>query len=272
MESKTRYLPHTGVDPTGLRTVYICLLIFLSCAFGLFIRADNRLRAELFDRLNSGVEEVFNQNGVSTRTALLPELLPRGTVFTRNRDAETALAARLIGASEAVDVGGGILRSENSVGTVETRSDGAFEISLPHYNSGGQRSLLDCAEELLDDMGFVSDVNGLNAKYAETDGRTLSFAVRLNDLPIFNLGIIFDFGVREGVRITGSYPLGYSSPGSAALYPNSQTALMTFLRNIEAGGALVRELRELRGGFNYADSTLTPAWEVVADTISVVIS
>jgi hypothetical protein len=251
--------------------VYICLLIFLSCSFGWIIRSDNQLRAELYNKLNNRVDEVFMQNGISMRTALLPELLPRATVFTRNRDAEIALAARLIGSSETTDVGGGILRSENDTGTVETRSDGAFEITLPHYNTSGQRSLLDCAGELLAQMEFDADINDLSAKYNSTDERVLSFDIFRKGLPIFNLGITFDFGFQEGVRIRGSYPFGYSSAGSAALYPNSQTALMSFLRNIETDGALVRELQVMRGGYNYADSTLTPAWEVSADTFTTVI-
>ncbi|MDR0858205.1 MAG: hypothetical protein LBN97_04155 [Oscillospiraceae bacterium] len=270
-ENTIEYAPHTGVDPTGLRTVYICLLIFLCCSFGWFIRADNLLREELFSKLNSDMSEALSQNGVSTDITLPAKLLTRGTVFTRSREAEAALAQRLIGSAKSIDVGGGILRSTNSDGMVETRADGAFEIVLPHYNSAAKLSLMDSAEELLAKMDLDTDDNRLSAKYKESEERVLTYDIYRDGLPIFNLGVTFDFGVSEGVRITGNYPLGDGTPGPAALYPNPQTALMTFLRRIETDGALVRELNDIRGGYNYADNSLTPAWEVASDTLTVVI-
>ena len=264
------------MDNSKTKNVFILILLALNAFLLGLVLLDRAETAGAHRAAEEAAFRLLDENGITPSVEVrLGEPAPAVYSLTRSMDDEKRLFSSLLGAVRAEDLGGNIRFYASSSGQASARGTGEMDILLTpgDYTLGGDPAR--SAAMVVKKLGLSSDVSGATV---ESDGEATLVTLPLTwkGCRVYNASVQLTYGDGELVMMSGTRLFDVGSRQTAEAM-DSLTAVVRFIESVRGGGYVCSELREVRCGYLLSvtvsgESTLTPVWEFVTDTVSVYIN
>lgn len=234
-----------------LKNVAIILLALVNISFASIIATDRIREARLQAAERRGLAAALERLGVSISESSIPcaEDLYIYDVF-RDKDKEALAAGRLLGATEAEELGGNIFLYKSAKGEAQFRGGGNFEITL--------------YETSLSDSAIVKVLEPQATAASEN-----VFVCAFKGKPVFNCRITVTRLPTGETVATGSRLPGTPQNEARADALGPATLLLSFADEMSSRGIIIRRIERISAGYLLADTAsrlqLKPVWRLETD-------
>ena len=220
-----------------------------------------------------------NAETAETRTALLEEngftvaddaiqIIPAPPKCTLTRDMETEhrLISRLIGKSEASDRGGNIYFYTGTRGQAQLRgsgeTDAIFESGSVSLRGGTERAAL----RLLRRCGISAAAGAAG----QTGDSTVEVYATLDDIPVYNAVIRFDFSSGSHYVMSGTRVFDTAVKEESGGLLDSVSVLIRFVELVRDEGYICSRIDAVAPGYfqtvtRSGEAALSPVWRIETD-------
>ncbi len=246
-----------------LKDIVIAILALVNVFLLALLVARTAQERAAWNRTAAELTTLYADCGVALPASLIPRETPRLAAAdpARDRSAEAAFAATILGDCEAEDVGGGIYRYRGARGVCLFRASGSLEATLERPIASREAF----TESLFAAYGYAALYSDV-----QSDGTGTVTAVRMTpDGMVFNARLLLRFYRGSLISVAGAFvPTVEAGGGGDCL--DGVTALVRFLDYSRGSGEVCTAVTDVRAGYLLqstasAAQRLIPAWCIATD-------
>lgn len=252
------------METRRLKNIAILILLLLN-AFLLLLLGYQQLQSQRAQADTAQqLRDLFSAGQLTlSRDVDLSQEPLRPLLLSRNTDAESSIAAFLLGETASpVSQGGGIYSYTTEYGTIQFRSGGSFDgsrLSLPVPD------IDDFVRSFCQKFGYKDS----NSRLSGGSG-TVTASQQVSGVPINGCGVTLTFEDGALTAVTGAHVSLENAAAEDGDPLSCVSALVRFLDHRRASGVVCREVTGVRCVYELQGSPsslrLAPVWQVETDT------
>ncbi len=256
------------MERSKLKNIILTILVItnvLLLGLTLFQQAQSRRARQ---QVMEDAVELLAQQGITAQAGDLPDRdFPPSQLLERDAQAELTHFAALLGQDTAQTQRGLVTLYTGSLGTAETREDGAFSVEL----EPGAYPLAD-GQDLAQHAARILERLGIRAKVTAQGGNAVTAVETLRGVPVFTCAVELRYEGGELRGLSGTRLAGSPSPDpQAGECLSTATLLVRFRAGIITSGDTCTAIRSATQGYHLsADANrnlrLTPVLRLETDT------
>ena len=251
-----------------IKSIIIVILALVNVFLLVLLLSRQSQQRTAYSRSVEQLSLLLSENGISLDPVLLPQETSLPTAQpSRNADAESMFAQKLLGDAELRDVGGGISVYQSGSSSIQFRAGGTVEGTV----SVAAENPLRLCDQLLGGWGYSADtaLRSTGASVSESGSGTVRMLRKIDDRCVFNAPLLLTFEDHVLTEVAGSFLPDVSTAKQGAGI-DAVTALVRFLDYRNANGIVCTEIVRIEAGYLLQESAsaaakLLPVWQITTN-------